>query len=363
MLKQVYSLLIIGALLIGFTACESKSNGGGGGGGGGFTSSTEAVDLGLPSGTKWAKCNLGAKNPEDAGYYYAWGETATKSKYDWSTYKYGKYDEYDSPNYGLTKYNNTDGLTTLEKGDDAATSLLGNDWYIPTADDVQELITYCTWVDAVQNDVPGYTVTGQNGNSIFLPCTSCQFGDMIHDINEYGKYWTSTTNFNSGFADALFVESDYGVLSRGTDTLSRCYGCPIRPVTQKSTSNNGGNNGSSEISKDFLVGTWEFTFMDIFLSQNGTVLVEQSMKASNLYLNFYSNSTYEFTGNFPDDIIMDSELFKSGNFSLKNNNTILSLNGFYDVQIKALSNDEINIVEEVAANGLCSNSSFTLERR
>ena len=97
---------------------------------------SNVVDLGLPSGIKWAKTNVGAANPWDCGDYYAWGETQAKTDYDWNTYKYGNSDK-------LTKYCNnadsgndgfTDALVTLESADDVAT-VLGADYSMPTIAD------------------------------------------------------------------------------------------------------------------------------------------------------------------------------------------------------------------------------------
>lgn len=92
----------------------------------------EYVDLGLPSGTLWATCNVGAENPEDAGDYFAWGETEPKDTYLWSNYKYGKYSV-------MLKYNDTDSLTSLEESDDVAYQKWGSDWCMPTQTQFQEL--------------------------------------------------------------------------------------------------------------------------------------------------------------------------------------------------------------------------------
>ena len=92
----------------------------------------EYVDLGLPSGTLWATCNVGADNPEDFGDYFAWGETEPKDFYDWSNYKYGNcVDGF----YELSKYYDDDGLTVLEPGDDAVRANWGNEWRMPTKEE------------------------------------------------------------------------------------------------------------------------------------------------------------------------------------------------------------------------------------
>ena len=129
-----------------------------------------AIDLGLPSGIKWASCNVGATEPWEYGGYYAWGETEEKSNYDTSTYKYcnGSY-------FSMTKYctsssfGTVDNKTTLEPGDDVAHVKWGGSWRMPTKAEQDELRNNCTWTWTTLNGVDGYRVTGPNGNSIFLP--------------------------------------------------------------------------------------------------------------------------------------------------------------------------------------------------
>lgn len=150
------------------------------------------VDLGLPSGTLWATCNVGATNPEDAGDYFAWGETAYwKDKYKYCI---------DEDDKKLTKYcskssygNNgfTDSRTKLEKSDDAATANWGEDWCMPTLDQIKELIDKCTWNWTSRNGKNGYEVIGQNGNRLFLPAAgSRSFMDDLEDVGSDGIYWS-----------------------------------------------------------------------------------------------------------------------------------------------------------------------------
>ena len=154
------------------------------GGGGTTPSPVEYVDLGLPSGLKWAKCNLGASKPSESGDHYAWGETAPKADYDWATYKWMQAGQSDSKY--ITKYTIADGetggiwydssgafigdnKTVLVAADDAATAKLGSPWRMPTIDEFQELIDKCTWTWTTQDGVNGCQVDGPNGNAIFLP--------------------------------------------------------------------------------------------------------------------------------------------------------------------------------------------------
>ncbi len=152
------------------------------------------VDLGLPSGTLWAEVNVGAINPYDYGDYFAWGETAAKSNYNWVTYAHG------SGTSALTKYctnssyGTVDNKTTLEAADDAATAILGNIARPPTADEWRELIDNTTSVSTTQNGIQGMLFTGPNGNSIFLPAAGYKNGTGTSNIGSYGYYWTASLN-------------------------------------------------------------------------------------------------------------------------------------------------------------------------
>ena len=157
---------------------EMKAAGGVGGGGttGGGTGTEKIipkdfVDLGLPSGLLWAKCNIGAATENNTGDYFSWGETAPKTDFGKGKYKFADGDNY-------SKYNNGDKLTQLQPEDDAAFVNLGPWCHIPTKAEWEELIEKCTW-EATKMTMPGTTepivacwkVTGPNGNHIILPST------------------------------------------------------------------------------------------------------------------------------------------------------------------------------------------------
>ncbi len=191
------------------------------------------VNLGLPSGTKWATCNVGATSPEKYGNYYAWGETTTKDTYSWDTYKYGSaYDELTKyctdSSYGLGGF--TDNLTTLETSDDVATTNWGGKWRMPTSSEWDELIDNCEWVwtDSYQTtDIAGYWVTGKNGNSIFLPAAGLRNCDLLYLAGDYGDYWSSSlgTDYPNGAWSADFYSDDVY-----RDYSNRFYGRSVRPV-------------------------------------------------------------------------------------------------------------------------------------
>ena len=191
----------------------------------------EAIDLGLPSGIKWASCNVGATSPEEYGGYYAWGETEEKSNYGISTYKYcnGSYNsmtKYCTNSY----YGTVDNKTTLEPGDDVAHVKWGGSWRMPTQAEQDELRNNCTWTWSTLNGVNGYRVTGPNGNSIFLPAAGCRVVTAVLYQGSYGNYWSSSLySYGNSHAYYLyFYSSDYD-----WNDNSRYYGQTVRPVSEQ----------------------------------------------------------------------------------------------------------------------------------
>ena len=195
----------------------------------------EYVDLGLPSGILWAKCNIGADTETDAGLYFQWGDTrgytadqvGVDKIFDWAHYKFGTRDN-------LTKYNSTDGLTTLQLADDAAHANMGEDWRMPTKEEYQELIdnTPSEWVDNYNTTgVSGRLFTGTNGNTLFLPAVGIAFDNMIF-MSYSGSYWAASLNQEYAF------ESYYLYIIGGEDedvgkhSINRFIGFPIRGVKE-----------------------------------------------------------------------------------------------------------------------------------
>lgn len=173
----------------------------------------EYVDLGLPSGLKWAKYNVGANSAEAYGDYFAWGEIETKD-----TYTMGNC--------------STDGVEMSgisgKAQYDAATANWGSTWRMPTQWEMQELIDNCTWTWTQLNGVKGYNVTGTNGKSIFLPAAGLYSTNTGVNINEHGSYWTSTpttTDENQKAYNLVFNSTNKGVGSNYREN-----GRPIRPV-------------------------------------------------------------------------------------------------------------------------------------
>ena len=183
----------------------------------------EYVDLGLPSGLKWATMNVGANCPEEYGDYFAWGETAPKDDYDWNTYKFTT-----DGGSTFTKYNGTDGKTTLDPEDDAAAVNWGGKWRMPTDAEWKELKTNCTWTWTTLNGVNGYEVKSKtNGNSIFLPAAGGRGNDYMGKAGDAGYYWSSSLNPDiPDCALYMYFVSEY--VDRYNN--SRYYGQSVRPV-------------------------------------------------------------------------------------------------------------------------------------
>lgn len=185
-----------------------------------FKNST--VDLGLT--VKWASCNLGASAPEEYGDYYAWGETAPKADYSWSTYRWG------SSSSTLTKYNNNDHKTSLDIEDDAAHIKFGGKWRMPSDAEWADLRNQCKWTWITYKGVNGMAVTSKiNGNSIFLPAAGDRSSTCLGYAGSFGFYRSSS--LTAGLPNsACFVNfgSDYVCWSY----CSRYYGFSVRPVTE-----------------------------------------------------------------------------------------------------------------------------------
>ena len=182
------------------------------------------VDLGLPSGLKWATCNVGANAPEEYGDYFAWGETSTKETYR----------KDNCPTYGLSilqlqSQGYIDGEGNLTSQYDAATANWGGDWRMPTYDELNELRNRCIWTWTTQNGVNGYKVIGPSGASIFLPAAGFRSGSSRYHAGNDGCYWSSKLDeYGDDSAHFLHFYSGSHYMS-----LSYYYdGQSVRPVLE-----------------------------------------------------------------------------------------------------------------------------------
>ena len=164
-----------------------------------------AIDLGLPSGTKWCCCNVGTSTPDRYGGYYAWGETSEKSVYNvynWDTYAY-----YNS-NTGIINIGSDIAGTSY----DAATVNMGAPWRMPSLAQIKELKNSCSHQWTQQNGVKGILVTGRNGGQIFLPAAGFRWGDELGCPGCNGGYWSSSLypGYNSSAYCILFNSDIWG---------------------------------------------------------------------------------------------------------------------------------------------------------
>lgn len=188
------------------------------------------IDLGLPSGTKWACCNVDADKPEERGGYYAWGETVEKdcNSYDEEHYQYAyKYYPFgiDDPYSWEWKYKYI-GSCISGTEYDVAHVKWGGGWQMPTFEQIEELY-YCEVEDYIINGVHGFRFIGYNGKWIFLPENGfCDNYDALFDGSI--TYWSGTDSQYEGYAMAIWFWADD--LTRFADSQIKHYGLGVRPV-------------------------------------------------------------------------------------------------------------------------------------
>lgn len=200
----------------------------------GTPANVEAVDLGLPSGTRWASCNVGASSPEEYGGYYSWGETEEKDDYSWNNYSF------------LETYEKYDGYTVIickDIGDhisgtqyDVAHVKWGGEWRLPTKSEMEELLECCIAEVTVYNDVQVMKFTGPSGKSVFFPFPGAYFSDDGEFINEgyFAMCWSGDLSSNATpWALAVYNTDNYNWVGR----YSSNAGFSVRPVMSVLPSN------------------------------------------------------------------------------------------------------------------------------
>ena len=214
--KVIAAIILINVVFSPGCKPEDDPNNGGGNNSGGIGTYNghEYVDLGLPSGTLWATCNVGATAPEGYGDYFAWGEIEPKTTYNWYTYKYanGDHDQLtkycSNSNYGYNGF--TDSLTVLQLSDDAATANWGSGWCMPTPDQWRELRDNTITAWTTQNGVEGRLFTALNGQSLFLPAEGYRWDDELYGVGNDGGYWSSSLDtYDPGYAWCFNYYSGY----------------------------------------------------------------------------------------------------------------------------------------------------------
>lgn len=228
-IKVVAAIIGVAFCVAGCTKPDESNSGGMG-----TYNGHEYVDLGLPSGTLWATCNVGAKKPDGFGDYFAWGEMTIKSTYVWENYQHcnGNY-------YRLTKYcsdhsygNNgfTDNLTVMQASDDAARANWGIGWRIPSKEQWEELKSNTTVTWTTQNDTDGLLFSAGNGNVLFLPAAGFRYFNGAGSVGSFGFYCSrSLYTERSDMAWCLRFFSDGCKMC----SVSREEGLSVRPVLEK----------------------------------------------------------------------------------------------------------------------------------
>lgn len=198
----------------------------------------EYVDLGLPSGTLWAKCNVGADEESDYGLYFQWGDVEGYKKassgksFKWSDYKYCN-----GSDTTLTKYNTmsssgiVDNLTTLLPEDDAASVNMGGLWHMPSYEQYEELYnsSYTTTTWTTVNSINGRKITSKtNGNTLFLPASGRYGWGSVSYAGSRGCYWGSS--LKGGYYPNYAWYLNFGSGAIGADYVDRYYGHTVRGV-------------------------------------------------------------------------------------------------------------------------------------
>ncbi|MBR5323681.1 MAG: hypothetical protein IKV14_02545 [Muribaculaceae bacterium] len=274
------------------------------------------VDLGLPSGTRWATCNIGASTPEEKGSYYAWGETETKESYTNITYKY-------SGVYIPTKYvldpvgsdfadeEFIDNKIALESSDDAATVNWGGKWRMPTKTEAKELVEYCTWTSWTQNGVAGYKITSNiNGNSIFLPKAGGYVGTDGRFYSNGWYYWTSSLDIDDNDLAYYLTGNNSGIYDRYRGQAIRAVcpqkgeGAPIIIVGVSSSSGGKAATSSNSVAHNgtvILTATPNNGFAFKNWTLNGEVVSTESTYTATVTSVDANISTYRhYVANFED---------------------------------------------------------------
>lgn len=187
------------------------------------------VDLGLPSQTKWARCNLGAKTPNELGAFYAWGDIEFRR--DYTAYRWSDENNYYTKYNSLEKYGVVDGRTQLYYTDDVANVLLGGNWYIPTKYQFEELLNYCESEEYIMGSVKGLVFWNQyHSKGVFFPYNGYCEGTEYKDAGSSSIYiylWTNTCSDSSSYAYCAVHSPVFGWK---IELIAKQRALQIRPV-------------------------------------------------------------------------------------------------------------------------------------
>ena len=267
----------------------------------------DAIDLGLPSGTKWASWNVGATKPEEFGGYYAWGETKEKSEYSMATYEHGdgKYCNYMRNICGTQN--------------DVAHVKWGGHWRMPSRSQFKELTDICSQEITTLNGVKGVKFTGPNGNSIFMPAAGERFGTQSDGQNEYGDYFSGSQH--CGYVDnsSGYNSYAYGFCFgyEGTGYEKRWNGHSVRPVYYRVDEESelvriyNDTNGSSwthndNWCSDQLLSDWYGVEVNSEYRVTRLSLSDNNLKGDFSIRNFVSLETLDLGGNQLSSLVIEN---------------------------------------------------------
>ena len=202
-------------------------------------SSDDYVNLGLPSGTLWASCNVGANAPYERGGLYAWGETSQKAFYGYENYFDA--DSSSASAYNLFGMEGQELQSVVGTKYDVASVVCGPGYMMPTEAQLNELCIECKWIKDTLNGFTGMVVTGPNEKSIFLPTGGVGDENGISRRNDIGYYWGGEllecdTIFNnkkegdSAWASALYMNTAGSEGEANSVGIKRFLGLSVRPV-------------------------------------------------------------------------------------------------------------------------------------
>ncbi len=286
-----------------------------------FKSEPDAIDLGLS--VKWASCNVGAIDPEDIGGRYAWGELDSKSFFDWDNYKWcnGTYNS-------LTKYctnaeyGTVDGKTRLDDEDDVALVTYGGKWRMPDTFELNELWELCTWTKTNVGTVSGYTVTGPNGNSIFIPnCGQADEGGL-HLTDDVFIWSAETGQIYSHYGTLL--STYFGSVTQG---LHKHDGICVRAVYGDKSAHDDKhytNLSETETSNCYIVSKPGYYCFNAGVKGNGNDLLATTPYSAEVLWESFGTDVKPQVGDVVSDVHLNGQYvyFKSG----KDGNAVIAVN-------------------------------------
>ncbi|WP_300804528.1 hypothetical protein, partial [uncultured Duncaniella sp.] len=189
-----------------------------------YTKEAEEIDLGLS--VNWRAWNVGANHSYEYGNHYAWGEKNVKGEYSWSSY-------FDNPYNGKEWIGCSVDTDISGVYEHDASKDLGEDWRMPTREEMQELLDKCEWEWHTVEGVDGYKVTGPSRRSIFLPANGLIDGSSLNNTGTYGAYWTSTPQADTEGKATAATLYFYGGMLKSLQWANRYAGRAVRPVRDK----------------------------------------------------------------------------------------------------------------------------------